>query len=122
MKVVFSKRVREFLQKLAGLGKKAAKVPRSISAAAPGDFVVFEYEDGIPRLVMVTRPILKRPQTGNLLITGFCIDRDFLGPGEFEDFGPQEVFDLYTKKGIPENSFRTYIMSKLKGDLLRIRL
>ena len=83
---------------------------------------MFYYEDNTPRLLMVTKPIVKRPATGNLLLTGFCIDRDFLSRGEFEDFGPNDVVDLYNEKGIPEDSYRTYIMSKFKGDLLRIRL
>ena len=122
MKVKFSKEIIGFFSKLAQIGSPAAKVPRSISCARPGDFVMFQYKDGVPRLVLVTRPITKRPATGNLLLTGFCIDRDFLTQDGFEDFGPEEVVELYTKKGIPEDSFRTYIMSEFTGDLVRIRV
>lgn len=122
MKAIFSSAVKGFLAKLGALGKKGVKVPSSLSCAAPGDFVIFDYQDNISRLVLITRPIVKRPKTGNLLLTGFCIDRDFLLQDEYEDFGPEQVVDLYIKKGIPENSFRTYNMSKFKGDLIRIRV
>ena len=122
MKARFSTVVKGFLAKIGSLGKRGVKVPSSLSCAAPGDFVMFDYADNISRLVLITRPIVKRPQTGNLLLTGFCIDRNFLLKEEYEDFGPEEVVDLYIKKGIPENSFRTYNMSKFKGDLIRIRV
>lgn len=93
-----------------------------MSCASPGDFLLFNYKDGLSRLVLITKPIVKRPETGNLLLTGFSIEKDFLGDGEFEDFGPKEVVDLYNKKGIPEDSFRTYIMTEFKSDPIRIRV
>ena len=117
----FSKEEVEFFESLAKESRAAAKVPRSISCAQPGDFVVFEYTDSVPRLVLITKPIVKRPGTGNLLLTGFVIDRDFLSSQD-DEFGPAQVMDLYNQRGIPENSFRTYNMAKFRGDLVRIRL
>lgn len=92
-------------------------VPKSISCAQPGDILIFRYQlYGPPseRIFMVTEPIVKGGRAGNLLLTGFKVP-------EGEDYTPNSLISLYENRELPEEGYRTYIMSKIYGPLRKIK-
>lgn len=95
-------------------------VPKSISCAEPGDFLYFRYKLGEGkgsregRLVLLVRPIVKDAKTGNQLLTVFRLEKG--------EYSPKLAKSLYKNKSIPEENYRTYIMSNIYGSLYRIRI
>tara|TARA_R110000765_G_scaffold77907_1_gene153169 strand:- start:408 stop:779 length:372 start_codon:yes stop_codon:yes gene_type:complete len=117
----FSKQTQNFLKSVgADPAMDVSIVPKSDSCASPGDVLFFRYKLGIgagsraERLFLVTEPITREAATGNLLLTGFRIP----GGG---DYSPDSLETLYKNKELPEENYRTYIMSNIYGPLRRIR-
>ena len=116
----FSPQVKIFLEKV-GVDEslEISIVPKSDSCASPGDILFFRYSLGVgpgsrqERLMLITEPVTRDAATGNLLLTGFKI------PDE-GDYTPDSLENLYKNKELPENNYRTYIMSKIFGLLRRI--
>ena len=94
-------------------------VPRSDSCASPGEILFFRYSLGIgpgsrrERLMLITEPVTRDAATGNLLLTGFKIPDD-------GDYTPDSLENLYKNRELPEDNYRTYIMSKIYGHLRKI--
>lgn len=117
----FSPEIKNFLKQV---GKSDAaylsEVPKSLSCGIPGDFMLFRYRPKYrgsivqSRVLLLTRPVVKDAKTGNLLLTGFDVEL----PG---DYGPLDLIALYTDKKLPENSYRTFILSRMVGPLYRLR-
>jgi len=95
---------------------KWAIVPRSMSTAIPGDYLVFKYTDGNSRVVLVTQPIVKRAGTGNLLVTGFKV-----GSSSYR-MDALELYSLYTQGELDEGEYRTYNLKNIKGMIMRMRI
>jgi hypothetical protein len=117
----FSKQITTFLTALAADPTDDVQiVPRSDSCANPGDVLFFRYKlgEGVGsralRLFMVIEPITREPGTGNLLLTGFRLPDDAI-------YTPKELRDLYKKKALPTDDYRTYRMNRIYGPLRRIR-
>jgi len=117
----FSKQIQDFLKSVGADSQLNVQiVPKSDSCANPGDVLFFRYKLGIgkgsrgERLFLVTEPITREAATGNLLLTGFRIP----GGG---DYSPDSLETLYKNKELPEDNYRTYIMSHIFGPLRRIR-
>ena len=116
----FSPQVKIFLEKVgADDNLEVSIVPRSDSCAEPGDILFFRYSLGIgpgsrrERLMLITEPVTRDAATGNLLLTGFRI------PDE-GDYTPDSLENLYKNKELPEENYRTYIMTKIFGLLRKI--
>ena len=118
----FSSKISKFFQEV-GIDNdlQVAEVPKSQSCASPGDFLFFQYKpkynlEAIDwRIVLMVQPIVKQAGTGNLLLTGF----------ELPDSGtytPDSLQTLYNNKELPEDSYRTFIISSpyLVSPLYRI--
>ena len=117
----FSKQTQNFLKSVgADPYMSVQMVPKSDSCAYPGDVLFFRYKLGegkgsrAERLFLVTEPITKEASTGNLLLTGFKIP-------EGGNYTPASLETLYKNKELPEDNYRTYIMSHIFGPLRRIR-
>ena len=117
----FSKQIQDFLRAVAVDPYKHVQiVPKSDSSANPGDVLFFRYKLGMgvgsraERLFMVVEPITRDAATGNLLLTGFKVPPD-------GNYTPNSLDDLYKKKALPEENYRTYIMTRIYGPLRRIR-
>ena len=86
----------------------------------PGDVLFFRYKLGSGagsrayRLFLVIEPITREARTGNLLLTGFKLPDD-------GDYTPASLKDLYTKRALPKENYRTYIMGNVYGPLRRMR-
>jgi len=118
---IFSKQIKNFLGAVgADPSRDVQLVPKSDSCADPGDVVFFRYSLGTGkgsrgmRILMITQPVTKDAATGNMLLTGFKLP-------EGGDYTPASLDTLYTQGNLPESDFRTYIMSKIFGQLKRIR-
>lgn len=102
-------------------------VPKSTSAARPGDYVVFLYdveEDGSTEdvLMLVTRPVVRLPGTNNLLFTGIKIPSDIFGKAIYgDDYGPEFMNNLYKEGNFDMDFFRTYMFRKIVGNIIRIK-
>jgi hypothetical protein len=117
----FSKQTQNFLEAVAADPDQNVQiVPKSDSCANPGDILFFRYKLGTgvgsraERLFMVVEPITKEPATGNLLLIGFKVPED-------GNYTPNSLDDLYKKKALPRENYRTYIMTRIYGPLRRIR-
>lgn len=113
---LLSPQISQFLKKLdLDQRRNITMVPKSDSAGNPGDIVIFRYIRGLKqRAAMLVQPIAKDARTGNLLLTVVLID-----PNEYETV--EQLRNLYTNRGsLPENSYRTFIMSRITGPLLRM--
>ena len=120
----FSPEIAKFLKNL-GLDKDkdVAMVPKSKSCGELGDFLIFRYELGVgfgsrtQRGGMIVRPIIKVSQTGNLLLTVVKVPTD-------QELTPLDLVNLYRNRRaqLPENDYRTYIMHKIYGPLLRLKV
>ena len=116
----FSQQVKIFLEKVgADDTLEVSIVPRSDSCASPGEILFFRYSLGIgpgsrrERLMLITEPVTRDAATGNLLLTGFKIPDD-------GDYTPDSLENLYKNRELPEDNYRTYIMSKIYGHLRKI--
>ena len=116
----YSPQISSFLKQVGLIAKEdVVVVPKSDSAGGPGDFVFFRYSLGIgagsraERLFLLLEPIAKDAATGNLLLTGIKVPL----PG---DYGPDSLYDLYNKKELPRENYRTYIMSNMYGPLRKL--
>lgn len=117
----FSKQIQTFLAAVAADPDDDVQiVPRSDSCAVPGDVLFFRYKLGTGvgsrayRLFLVIEPITREARTGNLLLTGFKLPDD-------GDYTPASLKDLYTKRALPRENYRTYIMGNIYGPLRRMR-
>lgn len=117
----FSKQIQNFLKSTGVDPRRGISiVPKSDSCASPGDILFFRYQLGIgpgsrtQRLFLVTEPITREAQTGNLLLTGFKLPAD-------GDYTPDSLETLYKNKELPKDHYRTYIMTRIFGPLHRIR-
>ena len=117
----FSKQIQDFLKSVgADPSMDVSIVPKSDSCADPGDVLFFRYKLGVgkgsraERLFLLTEPITRDAATGNKLLTGFKIP-------EGGDYSPDSLETLYKNKELPEENYRTYIMSNIYGPLRRIR-
>ena len=116
----FSKEIQNFLTQVgANDDLRIAIVPRSDSCGEPGDILFFRYRLGIGkgsrayRIFMLTEPVTKDARTGNLLLTGFKVPED-------GSYSPESLESLYNNSELPEDGYRTYIMSNIFGPLRRI--
>lgn len=117
----FSKQFRNFLKSVGADDERSTRtVPKSDSCAVPGDVVFFRYKLGTGvgsrgmRLLLVTKPVTRDAATGNRLLTGFKLP-------ENGDYTPESLDTLYTQGNFSESDFRTYIMTNIYGQLIRIR-
>ena len=117
----FSKQIQTFLAAVASDADDDVQiVPKSDSCAVPGDVLFFRYKLGSGagsrayRLFLVIEPITREARTGNLLLTGFKLPDD-------GDYTPASLKDLYTKRALPRENYRTYIMGNIYGPLRRMR-
>ena len=117
----FSKQIQTFLAAVAADADDDVQiVPKSDSCAVPGDVLFFRYKLGSGagsrayRLFLVIEPITREARTGNLLLTGFKLPDD-------GDYTPASLKDLYTKRALPRENYRTYIMGNIYGPLRRMR-
>jgi hypothetical protein len=116
----YSPQIKKFLEQVgADPSLEVSIVPRSDSCAKPGEVVFFRYTLGIgrgsrrERLMLITEPVTRDAATGNLLLTGFKI------PDE-GDYTPDSLENLYKNRELPEDHYRTYIMSRIYGHLRKI--
>ena len=115
-----SKEIIGFLTQVgANSSLRVGIVPKSDSCGDPGDIVFFRYRLGTGkgsrgmRILLITEPVTKDAQTGNLLLTGFKV------PPE-GSYSPESLETLYSNSELPEEGYRTYIMSNIFGPLHRI--
>ena len=116
----FSKEITSFLAQVgANDDLRVGMVPKTDSCGDPGDIVFFRYKLGSGkgsrafRILLITEPVTKDAQTGNLLLTGFKV------PPE-GSYSPESLETLYSNSELPEDGYRTYIMSNIFGPLRRI--
>ena len=95
-------------------------VPKSDSCGGPGDVVFFRYKlgtgkgsRGLQDTTYLTEPVTKDAATGNQLLTGFKVPPD-------GSYSPESLETLYSNSELPEDGYRTYIMSNIFGPLHRI--
>ena len=116
----FSKEIRSFLTQVgANDDLRIAMVPKSDSCGGPGDILFFRYKLGTGkgsrgfRIFLLTEPVTKDAKTGNQLLTGFKVPPD-------GSYSPESLETLYNNSELPEDGYRTYIMSNIFGPLHRI--
>ena len=116
----FSKEIQNFLTQVgANDDMRIAMVPKSDSCGEPGDILFFRYKLGTGkgsrafRILLLIEPVTKDAQTGNLLLTGFKVPPD-------GSYSPESLESLYNNSELPEDGYRTYIMSNVFGPLRRI--
>jgi hypothetical protein len=109
-----SKAILNFLSKVGvNSDQRIQMVPKSASGIRPGSIVFFKYQESSVVLLVVS-PVVKDAKTGNRLFTGFKVP---LG----EDYTPESLTNLYKNKELPTDNYRTYILSKIKGPVRRIK-
>ena len=116
----FPAQIKIFLSQVgADDAQRIAIVPKSESAGTVDDVMIFRYKNkGVPgksgyRVLVLKKPIVKEAKTGNLLLTGVVLPI----PG---DYTPESLGEAFVDQ-IPEDSYRTYIMSRILGPLYRVR-
>ncbi len=116
----FSSEITGFLTQVgANDALRVGIVPKSDSCGDPGDIVFFRYKLGSgkgsrsTRILLITEPVTKDAKTGNLLLTGFKVP-----PGG--SYTPESLETLYSNSELPQEGYRTYIMSNIFGPLRRI--
>ena len=116
----FSKEIRSFLTQVgANDDLRIAMVPKSDSCGQPGDILFFRYKLGTGkgsrgfRIFLLTEPVTKDAKTGNQLLTGFKVPPD-------GSYSPESLETLYNNSELPEDGYRTYIMSNIFGPLRKI--
>ena len=113
-----SQEISELFERLElDIRENSGMVPKSDSAGVPGNLLFFRYRsEQSQRLVMLVKPVTKDARTGNLLLT--CV---ILSPAEYTD--KEQLKSLYNNRSnLPEDTYRTFIMSKIAGPLYRITL
>ena len=117
----FSKQIQNFLDAVgADPDLNVQMVPKSDSCANPGDVVFFRYKLGTgkgsraERLLLVTKPVTRDAETGNLILYGFKLPEE-------GDYTPASLNTLYTSGDFGVDDLRTYIMTNIFGPLHRIR-
>jgi hypothetical protein len=136
---IFNEKIRNFLETASkDEDRDVAIVPRSLSAAVPGDILFFRYEIDNTRdyrIVMAVTPIVRDAATGNLLVTCFKLpeDMDFeqdsldnLYKERAENWRKKRVTNLTSTLSQPFHGYRTYILTKgpgncIWGNIYRIR-
>lgn len=122
--LLFSPEISKFLKNLnLDEDKDIAMVPKSESCGELGDFLIFRYVLGVgsgsraQRIGMIVRPIIKAPKTGNLLLTVVKVPTD-------QSLTSLDLVNLYRNRRsqLPENDYRTYILHKIYGPLLRLKV
>ena len=116
----FSSEITSFLTQVgANSDLRVGMVPRSDSCGDPGDILFFRYKLGSGkgsrayRILVLTEPITKDAKTGNQLLTGFKVPED-------GSYSPDSLETLYNNSELPEDGYRTYIMSNIFGPLRKI--
>jgi len=116
----FSKEIKSFLTQVGvNDGIRIAMVPKSDSCGGPGDILFFRYKLGSGRgsrdfrILLLTEPITKDAKTGNQLLTGFKVPPN-------GSYSPDSLETLYNNSELPEDGYRTYIMSNIFGPLRKI--
>ena len=116
----FSKGIQNFLVQVgANDDLRVSMVPKSDSCGGPGDIVFFRYKLGTGkgsrgfRILLLTEPITKDAKTGNQLLTGFKVP-------ENGSYSPDSLETLYNNSELPQEGYRTYIMSNIFGPLRKI--
>lgn len=116
----FSKGIQNFLAQVgANDDMRISMVPKSDSCGGPGDILFFRYKLGTGRgsrafrIFLLTEPVTKDAKTGNQLLTGFKVPED-------GTYTPESLESLYNNSELPEDGYRTYIMSNIFGPLRRI--
>lgn len=116
----FSREINGFLTQVGANDKlRVGIVPKSDSCGGPGDIVFFRYQLGVGkgsrafRILLITQPVTKDAKTGNLLLTGFKVPPD-------DSYSPTSLQTLYNNRELPEEEYRTYIMSNIFGPLRKI--
>tara|TARA_Y100000385_G_C12911675_1_gene558621 strand:+ start:69 stop:413 length:345 start_codon:yes stop_codon:yes gene_type:complete len=89
-------------------------VPKSASGINKGRLVMFLYQ-GSWIVVLSVSPVVKDAKTGNKLFTGFKVP--FAA-----DYTPDSLVTLYKNKELPEENYRTYILSKIQSPVWRIEI
>jgi len=144
----FSPKISSFLTQV-GADPKTQVSTVSESSCQPGDVLFFRYELGTGvgsrgvRLFLLVRPVFRNARTGNKLMTGFTlpVEEDFtfeslnvlyrlgrekteqgleiyniIAEAEHKDEALENMLNIV----VPEDSYRTYIVSKIYGPLRRI--
>ena len=116
----FSKEIKSFLTQVGvNDGIRIAMVPKSDSCGGPGDILFLRYKLGSGRgsrdfrILLLTEPITKDAKTGNQLLTGFKVPPN-------GSYSPDSLETLYNNSELPEDGYRTYIMSNIFGPLRKI--
>ncbi len=116
----FSKGIQNFLAQVgANDDMRISMVPKSDSCGGPGDILFFRYKLGTGkgsrafRIFLLTEPVTKDAKTGNQLLTGFKVPED-------GTYTPESLESLYNNSELPEDGYRTYIMSNIFGPLRTI--
>lgn len=116
----FSKEIKSFLVQVgADNDLRVNIVPKSDSCGGPGDIIFFRYKLGVGkgsrafRIFLLTEPITKDARTGNRLMTGFKVPAD-------GSYSPDSLETLYKNSELPEDGYRTYIMSNIFGPIRKI--
>ncbi len=89
-------------------------VPKSRSGIRPGDLVFFKYRFGGWTAVLAVSPVTKDARTGNRLFTGFKVPLD-------GDYTPASLTSLYNNKELPTENYRTYVLTRIKSPVRRIK-
>jgi hypothetical protein len=115
---IFSPKVKNFLTRIGRIKEMYwAPVPRSSSCGRVGDFLIFRYQLGTgkgsraQRTVMIVKPVIKCPKTGNLLLSAVKVDLNSIST-------PSQIENLYKSEYFTE--YRTYRMNKMFGQLYRL--
>ena len=115
---IFSPKIKNFLTRIERVDKMYwAPVPRSASCGKVGDLLIFRYQLGVgqgsreQRAVMIVKPIIKCPKTGNLLLTAVKVDLNNI-------YTPDGVANLYKSEYFME--YRTYRMNRIFGQMYRL--
>lgn len=121
----FSEKIINFLSQVGlDVEMDVSIVPKSESCARPGDFLFFSYRyipQGTKRIsvdveeiFLVIQPVTKSPKTGNILLTGFKLPTDWT-------YTPDSLENLYNEEELPEDNYRTYVMSRMTSPLRKIK-
>jgi len=113
----FSKQIANFLKKVGvDSNKRVNIVPKSKSAIRPGAVLFFKYKRPKRQgydILLVVSPVVKDAKTGNKLFTGFKVPST-------GDYDVESLEDLYNNKALPQENYRTYILSKIVGPVRRV--
>ncbi len=121
----FPRQIKRFLTQVgANDSQRLAIVPKSDSAGDVNDVMIFRYKrlhtpgrSGM-RVLVLKQPITKEARTGNLLLTGTFLPV----PAKGRDYTPADLDTAFEdREDLPDERYRTYIMSRIIGPLYRLR-